>query len=300
MSAADWFGDSPCMSMWSGSELVQYLREVGEDLLADELDVPPEEVVRDEFAVRDTLPSLLSRFVRTTSICGFLPPDLGAMKPVATVDPDPELRGKRLRICLEGLHVAKYPGMGRHRLLFDFAVQLQGGKMGRVYHYASEFQARDGETVPVHGFPLFQQLPVGSDGLVLGFQTINMSSQIDETLLSFLATDDFKQGLSLASLTNPLLGQVSAMASTFAAWACQRSRNAKVQEFHQGLRLAAATLGGGLAPGYYVIAQIPIAGESEWRWEDWTVSPTSTRLVTADGRSEGLTFNHVILSVFEQ
>ena len=42
---------------------------------------------------------------------------------MSEIDPKPSLKDVRLRISLDGLRVANYPGSGTHRVLFNFFAQ---------------------------------------------------------------------------------------------------------------------------------------------------------------------------------
>ena len=203
-----------------------------------------------------------------------------------------------LRITLDGLHVAKYPGHGTHTLLFDFALQSQGPHSNQhVFHYNAKFQAQDGDTVPIHNFPLFYGLTPTGEGIAFGFQTVNVRSSSEEALLDFLETDEFKTGLSLISTAAPLLGQISKMAAGLTQWFANQSVNVKVQEFRQGLDFDTGQLGGGLALGSYIVVRIPVEHIPEWNWDDWVVDPTQVRLVCRSDPSTPLEYNHMMFGI---
>lgn len=221
MSDDQWFGANDCLGDRKIEDIIRYLRTVDDAELADEL--VPAQIVADHDAYALFQGKAPSRFVRVASICGFLPESgTGEMTAVASASGDADLHGKPLDISLVGLHVARYPGRGTHTLLFDFGIEPRTKSGARVFHYSSRFEAKNGETVPVHGFPLFTGLKLSGDGLVFGFRTINISSSFNETLLDFLGHDEFKNGLSLATLSNPVLGQVSQMAVSLAGWLADR------------------------------------------------------------------------------
>lgn len=293
----NWFGDVPCLGEWDVAKIVQYLRDVDDGELAE--DVQNQSRSTEVFARPGRMTSLFNRFVRTTSVCGFLPASAaGGMSPVSLVPGDPDLVGRRLRVSLESLHVARYPGRGAHKLLFDFAMQPEAaGRSANVYHYNAKFEARDSETVPVRGFPIYLDVPVSEHGLTFGFQTINVSSSIDESLFDFLGSSEFKRGLSLLSEATPVLGQLSQMGAGMAKWVLRQNRNVKVQEFRQGLGVHGGRLRGGLAAGYYAVAQIPIEFVNEWNWPDWSLSPNTMTLTRPDADAMPLDFNHMVFGV---
>jgi hypothetical protein len=296
--AIQWFGDVPPIGEVAPEEAVARLREMGDDSTADELAAATRPGDGATFSL-GILGGVFNRYIKTTHVCGFLPArGSDRIMPVTQAPADATLSGAPLKISLDGIHVAKYPGRGRHNLLFDFALQSQlPDDTAPVFHYNARFDARDGETVPVRSFPLFYGLVPSAEGITFGFQTINVSSSHDEGLLSFLGRDEFKRGLSLLGTLSPAVGQLSQMAASLTGWLAGQSRNAKVQEFRQGLDFSPTRVGGGLAEGTYVVAQIPRENQLEWSWDEWAVDPTLVRLVSRESRTTALDFNHLMFGV---
>jgi len=294
--ATEWFGSQPVIGEMPAAAIITKLRALGDTTSADRLAAGGARA--DTFADFDLLGALgLNRIVKTTHVCGFLAEDGDRpIVPVTQVKPDPRLQQKKLKITLDGLHIARYPGGGRHDVLFDFAIQLQMNDGRPIYHYSANFQASNGETVPVANFPIFYGVQPSTEGITLGFQTVNIASSYNQGLLDFLHTDAFKAGLEVAKGFVPVLAQISSMTVGLAAWLAQQSENAKVQEFRQGLDFRAGRFGGGLAAGSFIFVQLPIEAQNEWSWDDWTVNPTLVRLVRRDD-GETLDFNHLIVGV---
>ena len=281
-------------------DVAEVVRESGASLEADEIIGSRSFGKGSTFSPgSDVLGHLFNRFIKTTHVCGFLSDNgYGPLVSVNQVTPDLSLEGEPLKVTLEGLHIARYPGFGTHRLLFDFALQPQEVRGKRhIYHYNARFEAGNGETVPVRNFPLFFGLRPSTEGIIFGFQTVNVASSFDEGLLDFLKRDDFKQGLLLTSVANPVLGQLSEMATSLTSWLASQSTNIKVQEFRQGLDFGSGRLGGGLASGSYVVVQIPSAFQDEWNWTDWEIDPQLLRLVHKGLPSRTLDFNHIIIGI---
>jgi hypothetical protein len=297
---AEWFGTATPIGDWPADQAASYLREVGDDALGDELVAYQTQHPGATFGARKALASVFNRFMATTNVCGFLPAQgTDRLLPVSKAAADPALVGTPLRVTLDSLHVAKYPGKGTHTMLFDFALQSQPSQDSvPVYHYNAKFRAGDGETVPVHDFPLFHGFSAAAEGIVFGFQIINLESSFNKGLLDFLDTDEFKLGLSLLNLT-PVLGQISQMCAGMARWLAGQSANAPVQAFRQGLGFATSPLSGRLAEGYYVVAQIPVEFQREWNWDDWLIDPVLQCLVQRDGTTV-LDFNHFIFGLHRQ
>ena len=293
-----WFGTESPLSDLSLEIAARKIRAYGDTATADQLATAAAETPGGTFGHRRGLfGSLFNRYVRTTNVCGFLPTTGKQLIPVSETKPDPSLKEKPLKVTLDGLHVANYPGFGTHRLLFDFALQTQvKGKTG-IFHYNARFEARDGETVPVRNFPIFYGLKPSVEGLTFGFQTENLASGFDEGLLDFLKKDEFKAGLDLATSVTPVLGQISEMAASLTRWLAGQSNNAKVQEFRQGLDFERRAFGGGLALGSYVVIQIPANSELEWNWSDWAVDPSSLHLVRRNEPSQRLEYNYLVFGL---
>lgn len=295
-----WFGSEPPIGELSAEEAARKLRAAGDGVSADELAASGGDVRTETFSwAEDAWTGLFGRFMKTTHVCGFLADgDSDAIVPVTESKRDPDLKGQPLKVTLDALHVARYPGFGTHRLLFDFAVQAQtaAGK-SEILHYGARFEARNGETVPVRNFPLFYGLKPSSEGIALGFQTINVSSSFDEGLLDFLKSDEFKSGLDVATAFAPAIGQISRMTVSLTRWLAGQSENMKVQEFRQGLDFGSGHFGGGLAAGSYIVVQIPLDAAKDWAWSDWTVDSQAVRLVRRDDRGKTLDFNHAVLGL---
>jgi len=293
-----WFGTETPLSDLPLEAAAQRVRDYGDTAAADQMATAASSAGGEKFAVgRSLFGFLFSRYARTLNVCGFLSADGGGLVPVSQVEPDSSLKEKHLKVTLDGLHVANYPGFGTHKLLFDFAVQTQlKGKTG-IFHYNARFEARDGETVPVRNFPLFYGLKPSGEGITFGFQTVNLSSGFDEGLLDFLKKDEFKSGLDLAASVTPMLGQVSEMAASLTRWLAGQSQNAKVQEFRQGLDFEWGAFGGGLALGSYLVVQIPKDAEREWNWKDWVVDRQTARVVRRDQPAQPLDYNHLVFGL---
>jgi hypothetical protein len=298
-----WFGEQAPIGDMPMEAVAAKLALLGDGPSADDLRAAAADRPEGVFGGSDVVSKLLSRFVRTAQVCGFLP-DAGENRIVAVNEAvaDPGLADRKLKVTLEALHVARYPGFGAHRLLFDFAIQAQAPDTAakaasRRFHYNARFEAADGETVNVRNFPLFYGVTPTKEGLEFGFQTVNVSSSFDTGLLDFLKTDDFKTGLDLALAAVPGVSQLSTMAVSLTRWLAGQSANAKVQEFHQGLDFRIGRLSPGLAAGFYIVAQIPQASLSDWTWDDWTISPQLMRLVRREDTAKPLDFNHLIIGI---
>ena len=82
------------------------------------------------------------------------------------IAPDEALKGARIRVTLDGLRVADYPGRGRHRVLFDFAARNQTDQGAEQLHFNTTYPVKEGEQAAVLGRPIFAGLQVGGGGPV--------------------------------------------------------------------------------------------------------------------------------------
>ncbi len=108
---------------------------------------------------------------------------------------DARLKNARIRITLDRLRVASYPGGGLHRVLFDSSAQNQVPGGAEDLHFNATLRVREGEHAAVLGVPIFVGLNVGTEGVAFRSYTVNVANEEDERLLGFLESDVFKSGL---------------------------------------------------------------------------------------------------------
>ena len=118
-----WLDDIPLAGTLSDEELSEKL---GEPYLGDT--AAPEPGSGGRFAGDHGFRTPAWR--HTSHTFGFIPSGAGAsgaaaIHQVGQIEADPALKDARLRISLDALQVADYPGRGTHRVLFDFFVQNQ-------------------------------------------------------------------------------------------------------------------------------------------------------------------------------
>lgn len=291
--ADSWLDELPVLGRLPVGEAAMKLREVGEDELADALQ-----------AVRCNAPSTtysLTRlrrdraFRHTGLAIGYLAPSAGphaGQLPIhhaGSIAPDPSLRGERITVTLDALHVADYPGPSPHRVLFDFAAD--------DVHFNATYRATAGEDAAVIGRPIFVGLHVGDQGLLLQAATVNVHNEDDQAFLKFLDTDVFKAGLQLASTWQPALAPLSAMALALTGMIAARRRNVAIQTVEIGLDFRAGPTGARLAEGAYIAVQIPESVQAVWRWQDWAYDPASGHIVNAASFGQLLPYNFFMIGI---
>src|SRR5438270_2052035 len=123
MSLPDPFADLPVVGKLNQDDAAARLAEVGE---ADGGSQDPALPV--PFGSLDFLPWRRKLWAGTTHLFGYLPParsgsDLVPVVHPGTIAADTTLAGTRVRVTLERLRVAQYPGCGPHTVLIDFAAR---------------------------------------------------------------------------------------------------------------------------------------------------------------------------------
>jgi hypothetical protein len=202
-------------------------------------------------------------FRHTTHAVGYLAPAAapggGALTIThpGNIDPDTSLAGARVKLTLNGLRVADYPGRGAHRVLFDFAAQNQTAGGGEQVHFNATYRAAEGGRAAVLGRPIFVGLRVGEEGLLLQCATVNVQNEADEAFLAFLETDTFTAGLTLLETAQPALAPLSAMALWLTKAVAGRRRNVAVQKIELGLDFTGVLPGARLAEGACIAVQVP-------------------------------------------
>ncbi len=94
----------------------------------------------------------------TTHRLGYLAPfasgsDAYPIAPIDTIVADPHLQQARLRITLNRLRIAGYPGRGNHQILLHcFALNQARGKLEPV-HFNATYPVREGDTAAIQGSP---------------------------------------------------------------------------------------------------------------------------------------------------
>jgi hypothetical protein len=298
-----WLVQLPVIGAMPPAEAAAKLREVGEDDLADAVDAAPQ-------AAPATY-GVLSRigiggdraWLHTAHAVGFLAPAPGPgsgllpIRHAASIAPDHGLKGGRVKITLDGLRVADYPGRGMHRVLFDFAARNQTDQGAEQLHFNATCRAAEGEQAAILGRPVFTGLQVGGEGIFLQLATVNVANEGDEKLLAFLDSDVFKGGLQLLTTAQPALAPFSAVAVGLTQAIAARNRNVAVQAVDLGLDFSQVALRPRLAEGSYIAVQIPETITTVWDWQDWAYDPAAGRLVSTAQPDLLIPYNYLVVSV---
>ena len=298
-----WFEDLPVLADLPADRAAAALREIGELDLA--LALENAESNKDErpsaFGLRDLLGNKPKPWMHAAHAFGFLPlqPAAGKENEIVAageIEPDKSLIDSRIKIVLNRLRIADYPGGSKHTILFDFFARNQVADGVEDVHYNATFSIEDGSEAGVVGYPIFLGLGVGQEGVSFKGYTVNVKNQSDEQFLGVLDSASFKTGLKLAGVAQPALIPLSQMAMGITKWVASRNRNVAVQNFQLGLDFAGTRMGARLAQGDYIAVQIPNEIRRVWRWDEWEHDRASGEIVSAaDGTH--LPFNYIVFGV---
>jgi hypothetical protein len=299
----DWLSQLPIIGSLAPSEAVTKLQEIGEDEIADALS----NAACTTPATYEVLPRLRGgrdrAWLHTAHAIGYLPPadgTSGGLLPIqhaASIGPDETLKGARIKLTLDGLRVADYPGGGIHQIWFDFAARNQTDQGPEQLHFNAIYRAAEGEHAAVLGRPIFTGLQVGGEGLFLQLATINVLNEGDENLLRFLDGDAFQGGLYLLTTAQPVLAPFSALAVGLTKTIAARHRNVAVQAIDLGLDFSRIAPRPRLAEGSYIAVQIPERLRSNWHWADWGYESDSGRIVSTRQPDLQIPNNYIIVSI---
>jgi hypothetical protein len=307
MTASQWFEDLPVLGAMPPEEAAIKLRQLGEDEAAEELEAAQlgEATTRGEAygpKGRSLWPFHERAWQHTAHAFGYLapaPPGSAALpiQHAGNIAADAALKNGRVKITLDRLRVAEYPGGGTHRVLFDFYAQNQVPQNVEHLHFNATYRARQGEQAALLGYPIFVGLNVGSEGVAFKCYTVNVSNDDDEKFLGFLESDVFKAGLHLATTLQPAIGLFSETALGLTRAIAGRNRNVPVQDFYMGLDFSTVATRARLAVGSYLAVQVPERLTTVWDWKDWVYDPQNGQVVNRDDPTRLIPFNYVVVGV---
>jgi hypothetical protein len=211
------------------------------------------------------------------------------------IDPDPELKKGRINIHLDRLRAFKYPGSGKHEVLFKFEARNQLPEAAEPITFSQAYSVQDGQLAGVQGYPIFIGLSVGPVGASFRFETINVQSGSDEAILQVLQSSEFKAGLNLLKTAQPALVPFTALAQGVAENFLKRNRGVRVQSYHLGLDFTTAALGASLRQGNYLVVQVP--DENTLKWSEWVYNPEIGAIVSKADEKATIPYNYVSFRV---
>jgi hypothetical protein len=305
MERTSWFDQVPVIGALPPEQAANKLREVGEQETAARLEQSEHLPGTQTFGPdgrKSWWPFQDKPWQHTAHTFGYITPtaaseDAQAIRYVESISADPGLRSSRIKLTLNRLRVAAYPGGGTHQVLLHCFVQNQLPGKTEPVHFNATYRAYEGESAGVQGSPLFVGLGVGTEGLTLKCRTINVRNDQDEALLGFLESQTFKTGLHLITTAQPVLAPFSEMAYGLAKALATRNRNVSVQDFELGLDFSAMPMRGRLAEGAYLAVQIPESFVAIWDWDEWVYLPARGIVARRDDHRALIPYNYLVFGV---
>lgn len=309
MSTSDWFDNVPVIGQLSPAETAAWLREVGDDQTASLLDEMQHAAAQrgpvassDTMSMWDWLPFVKKPWQHTAHAFGYLAPSAPGDAPLTIVhagamQADKSLKNSRIKIALNRLRVADYPGGGTHQVLFDFYAQNQLPGDVEHIHFNGVFEVEEGSQAGIVNYPIFVGLNVGNEGVAFKCFTVNVKNSHDEGVLGFLRSDVFKAGLKLATVAQPAIAPLSQMAIGLTESIAKRNQNKAVQNIHMGLDFGSNRLGARLAEGDYIAVQIPMQMRVSWKWGEWVFNPEIGEIVKKDDPTHLIPYNYIGFSI---
>src|ERR1700687_270125 len=145
------FKDIPVLGELPADRLISKLREMGEEETAAQMEEKLKEAQQPKtFGRWDWMPFMTHAWQHTAHAFGFLPAGstgsgLRDINAIGTIQADSSLKDKRIKIALNQLRVADYPGTGTHRILFDFYGRNQVQGTTEDLHFNATYRVRQGE-----------------------------------------------------------------------------------------------------------------------------------------------------------
>lgn len=240
-------------------------------------------------------------YTHSGCILGFIPEANGSASTTSPIvgtsqiDGDRSLVGTRIKVSLDKFYVHEYPGFGQHTVLCEFAGKNQVPGETEELRFALRFQNNDRASAAVSGVPIFMGVTVGEDGISFEGRTINISSSLDDVILSTLDTPAFKNGLSLLSNAQPALKPFSSLAAAAVSNTLKRKQNKQIHNFNLGLDFADGASSARLSLGSYVVVQSDdVAG---WKWDDFEWNRDTHMIESKTNKASPVPFNFMVFGV---
>ena len=222
------------------------------------------------------------------------PENILEIKDAGSIKPDLRLRHHRLRITLDRLRVAEYPGRGQHMVLVEYSAQhlIPSGSVQDL-RFSQKYKVEEGTGAGVRGHPIFVGLAAGAEGIALAGRTINVENKDDKSILNFLDQPTFRRGLEMINSVNPALPVVTSMVLSISEMLLKRHENIAVQGFELGLDFSDVPSRAHLREGSYIIVQAP---DEAWDWSEWKFTVSNGRLTNRVTRRP-IPYNYLVIGV---
>ena len=154
MAQAHWFDDIPVLGNMPSEQALGKLREVGEiDVAAAPAHAQPAATRGEGATMRgfgDWWPFGEKAWNHAAHTFGYIAPAAPhsqelPIQHAGNIKPDHSLKNNRIKITLDGLRVADYPGRGIHRVLLDFYAQNHRPEGVEHLHFNATYRVRENE-----------------------------------------------------------------------------------------------------------------------------------------------------------
>lgn len=207
---------------------------------------------------------------------------------------DETLKNRQLRVTLDRLRVADYPGKGEHTVLVEFsAVHVIPGAQKEDLSFSQKYQVSEDSSAGVRGYPVFVGLAVGKEGIALRGRTVNVENAGDKGILKFLEQPVLKRGLELLNAVNPAMPVVTSMVTGITELVLKRNENIMVQSFDLGLDFSNVPSRAYLREGSYIVVQAP---DRDWDWSKWQFT-RSTGKITHKETKTPIPYNYLVIGI---
>lgn len=302
MGDQEWFDDMPVIGELPLKDAAARLQLIGENEVVEALEAR-RETPSHAFGPCKSWWELPDKpWLHTGLALGYLPPAQTnhtslEIRSAENIPADPTLKKARVKITLDRLRAASYPGRGMHHILIHFYAQNQIPEQTEDLHFSATYQVYEKEHAALKGYPVFVGLHVGNEGIRLRVRTINVKNDQDEAVLTLLESQVFKNGLRLMTMPQPALVPLSELALGLTKMILTRHENISVQDIDLGLDFSTLLMRPQLAEGSYLAVQLPENLAPVWDWEEWVYHPTSGLVVKREDHHEPLPYNYLVFSI---
>ena len=305
LRATDALDDTPVLGRMAPQAAAAKLRELGEDAAATAIEsaaaaATPEAA---SFGIFDRIwPGEVKPWQHTAHAFGYLAPaspgqDALPIRHAGEVAADSSLKNAALKITLDRMRVAAYPGGGMHRVLFDFYAQNQVPGRAEDIHFNATYRIQEGEQAAILGFPIFIGLNVGNEGVSFRCFTVNVKNDDDEAFL------DLPRVRRLQGRAPPGHDGPTGAGPTLRPGPRpdQDPRGPPPERPRAGhlprARLQQPPPAPRLAEGSYLAVQIPDAQEASWDWNAWVYIPARGQVVSKADPKKPIPYNYLVFSI---
>ncbi len=146
-----WFDDVPVIGELPPEEAAARLRQVGENEIAEALEATREDTSHTFHPDKPWWERPDKPWLHTGHTFGYLPPAQAGnasvlIRSAENIPAEPALKQARVRITLDRLRAASYPGRGIHHVLVHFYAQNQIPEKTEDLHFSATYPSTRGPT----------------------------------------------------------------------------------------------------------------------------------------------------------